>query len=90
MAQGRNRRAVAETVKALRDAGRLEPVDRALVVAAETLADAVDAMPENASLWREFRASLSDLREVARDTAGDDLDALIDGLRAEVGDSSNG
>jgi hypothetical protein len=88
MSRGRNRRAVAETVRALTSAGRLEPIDRAVVVAAEALADAVDASPDNASLWREFRAALADLREVGRDDHGDDIGALLDGLRAEVGDSS--
>ncbi len=89
MAQGRNRRAVAETVRALRAAGRLEEVDRAVVVAAEALADAVDAVPDSAPLWREFRAALRDLMEVGRDAGGDDLDALLSGLRSEVGDSAH-
>jgi hypothetical protein len=38
----RVRRGVDATVKALRDGGRLEPVDAALVAVARTLADALD------------------------------------------------
>lgn len=88
MAQGRNRRAVAESIRAMREAGRLDPIDRARVVACEALADAVDTDPANASLWREFRAALADLLEVGRKDGIDDLDALIAGLRSDVGNSS--
>lgn len=85
---GRNRTAVEATVKALRDNGRLEQVDEARVIAACALADAVDADPTNASLWREYRAAVETLRQ-ASDGGTDDFAALMAGLSAEVGDTKN-
>ena len=85
---GRNRTAVETMVDALRDSGRLEPVDEARVTAALALADAVDSDPTNASLWREYRAAVETLRQ-ASDGGTDDFAALMAGLSAEVGDSKN-
>ena len=85
---GRNRTAMETMVQALRDAGRLEPVDEARVTAALALADAVDADPTNASLWREYRAAVETLRQ-ASDGGTDDFAALMAGLSAEVGDPKN-
>lgn len=84
---GRNRTAVEAMVKALRDGGRLEQVDEARVIAACALADAVDADPTNASLWREYRAALETLRLV-EDGGPDDFAQLLANLSAEVGDSA--
>lgn len=86
-AYGRNRSAVEETVEALRTAGRLEQIDAARVAAAQALADAVDADPTNASLWREYRAAESALRE-SHDTNTDEFAQLLAALSAEVGDST--
>ena len=85
---GRNRTAIETTVQALRDSGRLDPVDEARVTAAFALADAVDSDPTNASLWREYRAAVEILR-LASDGGTDDFAALMAGLSAEVGDSKN-
>ena len=85
---GRNRTAVETTVEALRATGRLEAVDEARVIAACALADAVDADPTNASLWREYRAAVETLR-LATDGGTDEFAALMAGLSAEVGDSKN-
>lgn len=87
-AHGRNRTAIETTIEALRQVGRLEPVDAARVALAQALADAVDADPSNASLWREYRAAESALREVD-DSNQDDFALLLDALSAEVGDNQN-
>ena len=84
---GRNRTAVEESIRALRDAGRLESVDAAKIAAAQSLADAVDADPSNASLWREYRAAELVLRET-NDTNTDEFAQLLAALSAEVGDST--
>jgi len=85
---GRNRTAVETTVEALRSTGRLEAMDEARVIAACALADAVDADPTNASLWREYRAAVETLG-LATDGGTDEFAALMAGLSAEVGDSKN-
>lgn len=71
--KGPQRKAVDSTVKALQAAGGIELTDAAIVAAVRGLADAVDADPTNAALWRELRAMLDDLRETA--SAGVDSDA---------------
>jgi len=82
---GRNRSAVEETVGALEQLGRLEQVDSARVAAARALADAVDAEPGNASLWREYRAALESLSQIGSDS-GDDFGKLIESLSSEIRD----
>lgn len=84
---GRNRTAAEMTVHALRELGRLDTVDEARVVTLVALADAVDADPANASLWREYRAAESALRELSAGDV-DEFAALLDSLSAEVGDSA--
>lgn len=84
---GSQRRAVNATVKALRDLGRLEPVDTALVVSAQGLADACDADPTNAAMWRELRAALQSLLAVGDGNPDDDSAAFLSELRASVGNS---
>lgn len=81
---GRNRSAVDATIEALRMAGRIDPVDSARVVLAQALADAVDADPLNASLWREYRAAEAALRETS-DAGVDEFVNLVQSLSAEVG-----
>jgi hypothetical protein len=85
-AYGRNRAAVELMLGALRDSGKLESVDAARAMAAQALADAVDSDPGNASLWREYRASLEMLR-MASDDGGDDFEKLISDLSASMGDT---
>lgn len=88
-----NVEAVAATLTAMREAGRLDATDSATVVVAESLARAVDDDPGNASLWREFRAALNDLRGVgASDADRDEISQIIEALRSgsQVGNSSSG
>lgn len=81
---GRNRNAVELTILALHNLGRLEDIDAAKVASAQTLADAVDVDPTNASLWREYRAAEQALRE-SHDTTADEFAQLLADLSAEVG-----
>lgn len=82
---GRNRTAVEEMLAAMRGAGLLEGVDAARVAMLQALADAVDVEPTNASLWREYRAAESSIREnTAHDQ--DDFQELLAALSAEVRD----
>ena len=83
-----NRQAIDVVIAALAAAGRLEPADEALVVAARSLAHAVDADPGNASLWREYRAIEQRLRSTGEgSTSG--IEAALAALRAPVGDASH-
>lgn len=80
---GRNRTAVEEMLAAMRGAGLLESIDIARVAMLQALADAVDVEPTNASLWREYRAAESSIREnTAHDQ--DDFQELLAALSAEV------
>ncbi len=85
---GPNRRAVDDTVRDLRKAGHLTAQHRALVTLATSLAAAVDAEPENASLWREYRGAIGDLGKLVRDE-GDAFVDLVTRLRTPVGDAAN-
>jgi len=82
---GRNRTAVNVTVTALQDSGRLAPADAARVSMVESLADAVDADPGNASLWREFRQALDGLM-VERDDGIDEFAAVLGVLQSAMVD----
>lgn len=86
--QGPNRKAAEKTIKALRDAGVLEHVDEIRVVAVQSLATACDAQPDNASLWREYRAAEAALRETTHGDT-DEFAVLLADLSAEVGDQTN-
>lgn len=79
-----NRAAVEQTIAELRRMGRLEDVDAALVQAARTLARVMDTDP-NGSVAKEYMAAIKALREAGTDDH-DDLDQLIDRLRAPMGD----
>lgn len=83
---GRNRIAVDASIATLTELSRLEAIDAARVAAARTLADAVDADPTNASLWREYRAAEQALRE-DQDTSGDEFAQLLADLSAQVLDA---
>jgi hypothetical protein len=85
---GRNRAAAEITIFALRQSGRIETVDSARIAALQSLADAIDADGDNASLWREYRAAEAALREV-HDDGTDELATLLTGLSAKVGDTKN-
>ena len=87
-AQGPNRKAAEQTIRAMRDAGMLEQVDQIRIVAVQSLASACDAQPDNASLWREYRAAEAALRETTHGDT-DDFALLLADLSAEVGDTTD-
>lgn len=80
-----NYSALQKTLAALRDAGQLAGIDEARIQIALGLAAAVDAMPDNPSMWREYRAAEKALREEAS-AHGDPFDQLLASLTAEVRD----
>lgn len=80
-----NRQALEKTVAELRAAGQLAGIDEARIQIALGLASAVDAMPDNPSMWREYRAAEKALREEAS-AHGDPFDQLIASLTAEIRD----
>ena len=80
--------AARTTLKALTAAGQLHEADAARVAMVLSLAQAVDDEPDNASLWREYRAAEASLHET-RDGATDDEAALIKALSAPVGNAKN-
>lgn len=89
---GSNANGLERTIKAM--ATRLGEADEALVALARGLAAAVDAAPENAALWREYRAAVTALSEVGIDSDVDDdtqafLLALRSPVRAKVGNGKN-
>jgi hypothetical protein len=81
-------RALARTLKALRELGRLEAADDALVELCKSTAAAVDEMPGRAALVKEYRECLVLLAGLGTD-GGDDFDALLDRLRTSVGDETS-
>jgi hypothetical protein len=85
---GRNRKAIEKTIEAMTALGRLDGVDSARVAMVRALADAVDADPTNASLWREYRAAEVSLREVG-DNDDDGFKELLESLSSSVGDKGN-
>ncbi len=86
--------AVNRTLRALREAGRLTPEHEALVALAKGLAAAVDSEPNNASLWKEYRAAIGVLTEVGvgNDVDDDTKQFLVSiqtpPMRAALGESS--
>ncbi len=58
------------TLRAIK--GRLDDSHAALVALARGLAAAVDAEPKNAALWREYRATVVALSQVATGEVDDD------------------
>ena len=86
-----NTGAAATMIAALRALGRIEPIDEALVETVVTLAAAIDGAPENASLWREYRSAITDLRNVGgTNEQGNEIEKLIEAIRggAEVRDAT--
>lgn len=74
-------------VEALRELGRVEGVDGALVVAYVRLAEELDdtETKDRAGLYREFRAYDAAVRSLGGATDGDSIDDLLASLSAEVG-----
>ena len=56
-------------------------VDLPIAQAAIALAMAVDALPDSASLWAQYRGALDDLLAITRQD-GNEIDYLVDQLRA--------
>jgi len=83
---GPNAKALAATLKALRDLGRLELVDEAVVALCRSTAKAVDQFPERATLVKEYRECLVLLSDVGVSDGSDELEALLEALHASLGD----
>jgi hypothetical protein len=85
--RARNRNAAELTLKALRDLGRLEPVDAATVGLLRTTADALDDLSltdpaRMGSIARVHLAALRFLRGMPADEPHDELSELMTMLRA--------
>lgn len=83
--RGENRRAAEDMLAILRDLGRIEDIDAARVQTIRSLADALDADPSNAQMWRTYREAVEDMMGTNDD--GDQIDELVAEInrRAEVG-----
>ena len=80
---GSNEAGLERTIKAM--AAKLDEGHEALMALARGLAAAVDAAPENAALWREYRAAVAALTEAgAAGDVDDDTQAFILALRKPV------
>ncbi len=75
--------ALAESVAAL----NLKPEHRALVAYCEGIADALDAHPDRASLWREYRPALEILLVVGEVGESDGQAAFLELVSTPVRDS---
>ena len=80
-----NAEALENTIHELKAAGRLDNIDAARVRIALGLARAVDSMPDNPTLWREYRAAEKALREES-EAHGDPFEELLRQLSTEVRD----
>ena len=84
--------AARKTVQAMRDLGRLEPIDEARVQAFLALAHAVDECEAeqrpNPNLWREYRSAEAQLRKESEHHV-DDFDKLLQALDSEVGNQAH-
>ena len=85
---GSNERAVSATLKKLKSDGSLVQVPAALVELCKSLARAVDSEPGNAALFREYRASLDDLRETAAGVGDDDTAEFLISIQTPRGRAS--
>lgn len=80
---GSNADGLERTIKAM--ASWLDETDEALVALARGLAAAVDAAPENAALWREYRAAVTALGERgAEGDIDDDTEAFLLSIRTPL------
>jgi hypothetical protein len=82
-----NHEALRQTIEALRSSGQLDQIDEARIAIALGLARAVDTMPDNPSMWREYRAAEKALREEAS-AHGDPFDQLLASISAEIRDET--
>lgn len=74
-------------MEALRELGRTEDVDAALLVAYVRLAEELDdtETKDRAGLYREFRSYDAAVRALGGATDGDSIDDLLASLSTEVG-----
>jgi hypothetical protein len=81
--------ALERTLAALRNVGRIEPADAALVALARTLARIIDAHEEPVTqIGYAYLSVLRQLRpEVVTETRDDDLAAFLAILQTSVGDA---
>ena len=90
----RNASAVERTIRALREAERIEAADAGLIAAARTTARALDHAPSPYVAGTVARVHLEALRLLAGRPApeSDEIDAFLASLRrpAAVGDRANG
>jgi hypothetical protein len=82
-----NVEALKITIQELRNAGKLADIDAARVAIAFGLARAADIMPDNPTVWREYRAAEKSLREET-EAHGDPFDQLLRELSAPMGDET--
>lgn len=75
----------AATLAELDRLGRLEKIDTARVELVRGLATAVDKMPGNASLWRQYREALG---ELTFDDGGGSFDDAIEELYSKIRDEA--
>lgn len=87
MADRTNAAELERTLAALELAGRLEEIDAAAVQMLRSLAAAIDANPEKAALYREYREALGEVR-AAGDDSDDSLTQALAAIRgaAPMGD----
>jgi hypothetical protein len=84
--QGPNRKAAEKTIRSMESAGLLEPIDAIRIETLRSLATMLDQQPENASLWREYRAAEQSIRS-ATTHEPDEFASLLADLSAEVGNT---
>lgn len=82
---GTNASELGRTLTHLRELGRLEKVDAARVQMLRSMARALDEQPQNAALWREYRAVL---KELVADDSGSAVNEALAGLFGNVRNTS--
>jgi len=80
---GDNRKALERTLIILRKLGRIEDVDAARVQTLRGIADALDADPLNAQMWRTYRDAVEDMMR-QDDDANDDLEKALAAIRSSA------
>jgi len=83
---GENRRAIERTLAELERIGRVEAVDAARVQMVRSMADSLDARPNNSQMWHEYRETVEGL--IASGDDGAELDTVLARLRAPVRDEA--
>jgi hypothetical protein len=89
-AKRRNRLGFEQTVRTLRQVGRIEPQDAGMVALGRTLAEMIDAAeePVTQAAWAYLQVLRVLRGEVTPATSDEDLSAWLKVLSAQVGDAS--